>query len=100
MIQQLLITIIIIFVGLLSLNLFIIGILSYKRTKDIRLLSISLAFGVFFLKNLITAISLQTGYIPHGDLELVGALFDLLAMMLLLLPIFKKNAKVIRAEVE
>ena len=85
------ISIIIFLVSLISLILFVIGILSYRKKKDIRLLSITLAFGVFFLKNLITAVSYQFNLIHHGDLELFDVFFDLVAMILLLIPILKKK---------
>ena len=85
------ISIIILLVSLLSFILFIIGILSYRKKKDIRLLSITLAFGVFCIKNFITAISYQFNIIHHGDLELFGAIFDLIAMLLLVIPIFTKK---------
>ena len=85
------ISIIILLVSFLSLCLFIIGLLSYRKKKDIRLLSITLAFGTFFIKNLITAISYQFNLIPHGDLELFDASFDLVAMLLLVIPVFKKQ---------
>ncbi len=85
------ISIIILLVSLISLCLFIIGILSYRKKRDIRLLSITLAFGTFFIKNLITGLGYQFNFIPHGDLELFDASFDLVAMFLLLIPIFKKS---------
>ena len=82
--------IIIFVVALLSFILFVIGFLSYRKSKDIRLLSITSAFGIFFIKNLMTSFSLYFEIIPHGDLELYESIFDLVALALLLLPVFKK----------
>lgn len=93
MITESLITILILLVAIISFFLFTIGILSYRRKKDIRLLSVSLAFFTFFVKNLVTSIAYQFNIIHHGDLELFGAIFDLIAMILLLIPIFKKTPK-------
>ena len=89
------ISIIILGVSLISLCLFVIGILSYRKTGD-------LAFGTFFVKNLITAIGYQFSLIPHGDLELFDASFDLIAMFLLLIPIFKKpnnNQEILKSNI-
>ena len=91
MITDVLISILIFLVAIISFFLFTIGFLSYRRKKDLRLLSVSLAFFTFFVKNLVTSVSYQFNIIHHGDLELFGALFDLVAMTLLLIPIFKKN---------
>ena len=91
MIEQTLVEILIASVALLSLILFFIGILSYRKKNDIRLLSITLAFGIFFMKNLLTAVVFHFDAAGHGDLELFNALSDLLAMIFLLIPVFKKN---------
>lgn len=88
---DIIITFLIFLVAIISFFLFIIGFLSWRRKKDLRLLSVSLAFFTFFVKNVVTSISYQFNIIHHGDLELFGALFDLVAMTLLLIPIFKKN---------
>ena len=83
--------IIIFLVALLSFILFIIGFLSYRKSKDIRLLSVTAAFGIFFIKNLFTATSLYFNLVPHGTLELYESLLDLVALILLIIPVFKKN---------
>lgn len=82
--------IIIFIVSLISFILFIIGVLAYKKSNDIRLLSVTLAFFIFFIKNLFKSISLFYNIIPHGDLELYGSCLDLIALVLLLIPVFKK----------
>ena len=69
----------------------VIGFFKYKKTENIRLLSVTAAFGVFFLNNLISSISLYFNIITHGDLELFGAICDLIALVLLLLPVIKKQ---------
>ena len=95
MINQIEIVILISIVAVISLTLFIIGILGYKRVRDIRLLSVTLAFGVFFIKNILTAMSLLFNIINHGELELFGAIFDFIAMSLLLIPVLKKKKPVL-----
>ena len=91
MITDIIITILIFLVAIISFFLFTIGFMSYRRKNDLRLLSVSLAFFTFFVKNMVTSIAYQFNIIQHGDLELFGALMDLIAMTLLLIPIFKKN---------
>ena len=90
LINTLISVVIILIVSLISLILFIVGFLSYRKSRDIRLLSVTAAFGVFFVKNLFTAISLYYNIVPHGDLELYESCLDLVALVLLLIPVFKK----------
>ena len=88
-----------IIVAIIAFVLFITGILSYRTVKDTRLLSITLAFGVFFVKNLLIACSLAFDLVEHGDLELVDAIFDLITILLLFFPIlFKSNITENRSE--
>ena len=91
MIPIVLSVLIIFLVAVLSFILCIIGFLSYRKSKDIRLLSVTSSFGVFCIKNLFTAISLYFNIVPHGTLELYESLLDLVALMLLIIPVFKKN---------
>ena len=89
--QNLLMVIIIFIVAFLACFLMVLGILSYRTVRDKRLIYVSLAFAIFFVKNTFIAFSLAFNIIPHGTLEFLGALFDLLTMIFLVLPIFSKN---------
>lgn len=89
--QTLLMISIIFIVALLAFFLMTLGILSYKTIKDKRMIYVSLAFATFFLKNTFIALSLLFDVVPHGTLEFLGALFDLLTMIFLVLPIFAKT---------
>ena len=89
--QTLLMISIIFFVSFLSFLIMTLGILSYKTIKDMRMIYVSLAFATFFLKNTFIALSLIFVVVPHGTLEFLGALFDLLTMIFLVLPIFAKT---------
>ncbi|MFW9929274.1 MAG: hypothetical protein ACFFD1_07775 [Candidatus Thorarchaeota archaeon] len=82
---------IILLISLLSLVLFIFGISAFKTTRDKRLLFVAAAFFIFFLKNLIVFLSLFFGWIGHEDLEFVDSLFDLITIILLVIPVFKKD---------
>ena len=83
--------IIIYFVAFIAVILFFIGVLSFRKSKDIRLLSVTIAFGIFFIKNLILAFCLYFNIIQHGDLELFDSCCDLLALIFLFLPLLKKR---------
>ena len=78
-------------VAILSLILSIIGFASYYTTRDQRMVFVASAFGIFFIKNFLISVSLVTEIIHHGTLESVGALFDLVTLILLLVPVIKKD---------
>lgn len=84
-------SVIIFLVSVISFFLFVIGVMSYRKKRDLRLLSVTAAFGVFFLKNFIGAFGLYFAFIPHGEFELFDSFFDLVAMILLFIPILKKT---------
>ena len=90
MVQNQVIIFLVLIVSVISLLLTIVGLLSYNKVRDSRILFVTLAFGAFFLKNFLIALSLAYNLIAHGDLELIGSLFDLVTIILLFIPIFKK----------
>ena len=89
--QTLLMISIIFIVALLAFFLMTLGILSYKTIKDKRRNYVYFAFATYFLKNTFIALSLLFDVVPHGTLEFLGALFDLLTMIFLVLPIIAKT---------
>jgi hypothetical protein len=72
--------------GLVSLALMALALGAWQRTGNRRLAFVAGAFFVFFAKSSLTAYSLWSGFIGHEDLELVGALLDLVVVVLLVLP--------------
>ncbi len=84
-------------ITLFSAVLFVIGILSYKRTKARKVLFITVGFGLFLLKGLVTAIGLYTPLIadfviPNSAVipfDILLAL-DLGILVILYLALFKK----------
>ena len=82
---------IILAVAILSLILSTIGFSSYFTTRDKRIIFVASAFGIFFIKNFLVVISLVYDIFPHGDLEFVESIFDLITMIFLIVPVIKKD---------
>ncbi len=72
--------------GLLSLVLAALAVGAWHRTGNRKLGLVAAAFGVFVAKSALTAYSIWTGFLRHEDLELVGALLDVVVVMLLIAP--------------
>lgn len=72
--------------GLLSLVLAVLAIGAWRRTGNRRLGFVAAAFCVFVVKSAVTAYSIWTGFIRHEDLELAGALLDVVVVALLVAP--------------
>jgi len=72
--------------GLLSLALTSLAAGAWNRTGNRKLGFVAAAFWVFFAKAALTAYSLWTGFLGHEDLELAGAMLDLLIVALLAAP--------------
>ena len=72
--------------GLLSLVLASLAVGAWHRTGNRKLAFVTAAFGVFFAKSVLTAYSVETGFVGHEDLELIGALADLVVVLLLVAP--------------
>lgn len=73
-------------VALVSLALTLLAAAAWRRTGNRKLAFVTLAFLVFFAKSVVTAYSVRTGFIRHEDLELLGALADLVVVLLLVAP--------------
>ena len=79
------------FLTILALALFIISILAYKRSKKIKLLMVSFAFLLFFVKGLWLTYSLF--YIPRDSWDpflVPVAVLDCLILVLLYISILKR----------
>lgn len=73
-------------VALVSLVLTGLAAAAWRRTGNRKLAFVTLGFFVFFAKSLVTASAVKTGWIGHEDLELLGALADLVVVLLLVAP--------------
>lgn len=73
-------------VALVSLVLTLLAAAAWRRSGNAKLGFVTAAFAVLFVKSALTAYSVRTGFVGHEDLELLGALGDLLVVLLLLAP--------------
>lgn len=73
-------------VALVSLVLTVLAALAWRRAGNAKLGFVTAAFAVFFLKSALTAYSIESEFLGHEDLELVGSLADLVVVILLLAP--------------
>jgi len=88
-------------VAVVALVPFIVFLLSYRRTKVIRLLFAALGFGVFFVKEVLLAAGIFTivlkernphsPAVTHSGLELLEAVIDLAIIALFVLAILWKQ---------
>ncbi len=69
------------------------GARSYKATGNLRLLFVVVAFVVFVLKSLFVAYNVQYHAVPHDSIEFVGALFDLVVVMVLFVPFVARDPR-------
>ncbi|HUR25913.1 MAG TPA: hypothetical protein VM327_07880 [Candidatus Thermoplasmatota archaeon] len=72
--------------GLLSLVLTALALGAWHRTGNRKLGFVAAAFWVFVIKAAVTAYSLWTSFLGHEDLELAGALLDVVIVVLLVAP--------------
>lgn len=77
---------IIVVVAVVSLILTVLAASAWRRTGNRKLAFVTGAFAVFFAKSVLTAYSVQTGFIAHEELELIGSLGDLIVVVLLIAP--------------
>lgn len=56
----------------LSLALFAIALLSFRRSRETRILLVSVAFGIFAVKNAVLTVLLVTGTLPSFPLVSAG----------------------------
>jgi heme/copper-type cytochrome/quinol oxidase subunit 4 len=77
------------FATVLSLTLVAIAVLSYRRAREGRILLISIAFALFFIKYLVTSYLLLTEEI--GNLFVYSALFDTAVLLSFYLALFRRR---------
>jgi hypothetical protein len=82
---------------ILALSLLVIAALSYKRTRNSKILVITIAFAFFFVKSLILSVGLYTGILSSNNLPPTFVipfdfllLFDFLILLLLYFAVFKR----------
>lgn len=69
-------------VSVFALALSVIAILAFRRTRDIHILFLAAAFGVFFVKGLVLTLALFAGSIGLTDLFILSGSFDLVILAL------------------
>lgn len=77
-------------VGVVSAALAIMGALAARRTGDNKLWFVTAAFLVFAAKGFLTSLSLWKDLIGHEDLEMVGAVMEFTAVILLVAPFLRR----------
>jgi len=78
------------FITIFSIGLFIISILSYKKTNNKKLIFVSTVFLLFFIKGLILSLSLFYADLKTYIAIPILAVFDLLVLFLLFIATLKK----------
>ncbi len=73
-------------VAVLSAIMAYLGIRSFRATENTRLLFVVMAFIVFAMKSLFVAYNVSSHAVAHDAIEFVGAMFDLIIVMLLFVP--------------
>jgi hypothetical protein len=78
------------FITIFSFGLFSVSILSYKKSKNRKLIFVSTVFLLFFIKGIILSLSL---FLPDLNIYItipILAVFDLLVLFLLFIATLKK----------
>lgn len=78
-------------VFLLAFTLAILGWRAARRKGNPGLRLVALAFALFSLKGLFTALNVQTHWVPHDAIELVLSGFDLALLALLIAPFLARR---------
>lgn len=73
----------------LSLVLLIVAALSYRRSREVRILLVTVAFGFFFAKNLV--LSFLVFQSELGNLLLYASAFDSLVLLSFYLALFRRR---------
>lgn len=73
-----------------SLGLFIISLTSYRKSKNKKILFVSLVLLLFFIKNLLLSFFLFTAQIQNNITILALELFDLLILVFLFIAVLTK----------
>ncbi len=78
------------FITIFSLGMFIISLFSYKRSKNFKILFVSLAFFLFFIKGILLSLGLFITEINDIiSIQTLG-IFDLLIIVVLFIATLKK----------
>jgi hypothetical protein len=73
-----------------SLGLFIISLMSYRKSRNKKILFVSLVLLLFFIKNLLLSSFLFTAQIQNNINVFVLELFDLLILVFLFIAVLTK----------
>lgn len=73
-----------------SLGLVIISMISYRKSKNKKILFVSIVLLLFFIKNLLLSFFLFTGQIQNDFTILALELFDLLILVFLFIAVLTK----------
>ncbi len=79
------------FLTIFSLGLLIISILSYRKSKNKKILFVSIVFLLFLLKGMILSISIFLADLQEFLSIAFFAVFDLLILFLLFIAVLKKQ---------
>lgn len=79
-------------VALLALALAGLAVAAARRRANPALRWVAAAFLVFGVKNLFSAYNVLYHAVPHDAIELVLSLFDLVLLVLLLLPLLRRRS--------
>lgn len=75
-------------VALLAAIMAYLGLRSYQKTKNPRLVFVAVAFLAFVIKSLFVGYNVNFHAVPHDSIEFVSALFDVLIVVTLFIPFF------------
>ncbi|WP_455392265.1 hypothetical protein [[Eubacterium] cellulosolvens] len=82
---------------ILAFSLLVVATLSYNRTRNRKILMITIAFAFFFVKSIILTVGLYTGILSSNNLTPTFVipfdfllLFDFLILLLLYFAVFKR----------
>ena len=75
-------------VTVLTVAMAYLAMRSFQKTRNPRLVFISVAFFVFAIKSLFVAFNVQSHYVQHDAIEFVSALFDVVIVVLFFIPFF------------
>ncbi len=75
-------------VAVLSAVMAYLGLRSYRKTRNPRLVFVSVAFIAFVLKSIFVGYNVTYHIVPHDSIEFVSALFDVLIVLMLFIPFF------------
>lgn len=69
-------------VSVFSLAMTVIAVLAFRRTRDVHMVFLAVAFGVFFSKGLVLTFALFTNSFSLGQLFLLAGALDLVILAL------------------